>query len=117
MQACIKLFADDAKIFGRVNSIEQAVIVQISLNNAVDWGEIWKMDYHFKKCKHLHVGNHDINYEYQMETNQDPITVEKVIVEKDLGVFIDTSLKFNITKTRLSKYIENFTTKNGKISR
>ena len=29
-----------------------------------------------------------------METNQDPITVEKVIVEKDLGVFMDTSLKF-----------------------
>ena len=53
------------------------------------------MDYHLKKCKHLHVGNHDINYEYKMETNQDPITVEKVTVEKDLGVFIDTSLKFN----------------------
>ena len=40
VQACIKLFADDAKIFGQVNSIEQAVIVQISLNNAADWGKI-----------------------------------------------------------------------------
>ena len=39
VQACIKLFADDAKIFGRVNSIEKAVIVQRSLNNAVDWGK------------------------------------------------------------------------------
>ena len=34
-------------------------------------------------------------YKYKKETNQDPITMEKVTVEKDLGVFIDTSLKFN----------------------
>ena len=30
-----------------------------------------------------------------METNQNQITVEKVTVEKDLGAFTDTSLKFN----------------------
>ena len=53
------------------------------------------MGYHLKKCKHLHIGNPDINYEYKMETNQNQITVEKVTVEKDLGVFTDTSLKFN----------------------
>ena len=49
VQACMKLFADDAKSFGRVNSVEQAVIVQTSLNTAVDWAKIWKMDYNFKK--------------------------------------------------------------------
>ena len=58
--AFIKLFADDAKILGRVNSIMQATTVQISLDNAVDWANIWEMKYHFKNCKHLHIGNHDI---------------------------------------------------------
>lgn len=93
--ACMKLFADDAKIFGRVNTIRQAETVQTSLNNAVDWARIWKMNYHLKKCKHLHIGNHDINYQYKMETEQESIIVEKVTTEKDLGVTIDTSLKFS----------------------
>ena len=35
--ACMKLFADDAKLFGRVNSLVQASTVQTSLDNAVDW--------------------------------------------------------------------------------
>lgn len=91
----MKLFADDAKIFGRVNTIRQAETVQTSLNNAVDWARIWKMNYHLKKCKHLHIGNHDINYQYKMETEQESIIVEKVTTEKDLGVTIDTSLKFS----------------------
>ena len=44
----MKLFAEDAKTFGRVNSIEQAVIIQTTVNNAVDWAKIWKMEYHLK---------------------------------------------------------------------
>ena len=48
--AFIKLFADDAKILGRGNSIIQATTLQISLDNAVDWANIWEMKYHFKKC-------------------------------------------------------------------
>ena len=34
--AFIKLFADDAKLFSRVNSIMQATTVQSSLHNAVN---------------------------------------------------------------------------------
>ena len=68
----IKPFADDAKLFGRVNSIMQGLTVQVSLDNSVDWAKLWKMNYHLKKCKHLHVGNH----------------------EKDLGVIFDQKLKF-----------------------
>ena len=92
--ACIKLFADDAKIFGRINSIRQAEIIQRSLSAAEIWAKLWKMGYHLKKCKHLHIGNHDINYDYRMEADQVHQTVDKVTSEKDLGVIMDTSLKF-----------------------
>ena len=92
--AFIQLFADDAKILGRVNSIMQATTVQISLDNAVDWANIWKMKYHFKKCKQLHIGNHDINFDYSMQTDTGPVLVEKVTSEKDLGVTFDQKLKF-----------------------
>ena len=56
----IKLFADNAKLFGRVNSIMQGLTFQVSLDNSVDWTKLWKMNYHFKECKHLHVGNYDL---------------------------------------------------------
>ena len=92
--AFIKLFADDAKILGRVNSVMQATTVQISLDNAVGWANIWEMKYHFKKCKHLHIGYHDINFDYTMQTDTGPVVVEKVTSEKDLGVTCDQKLKF-----------------------
>ena len=90
----IKLFADDAKLFGRVNSIMQGLTVQVSLDNSVDWAKLWEMNYHFKKCKHLHVGNHDLDIEYTMQTETGEIKVEKVQSEKDLGVIFDQKLKF-----------------------
>ena len=92
--AFIKLFADDAKLFGRVNSIMQATTVQSSLHNAVNWANIWEMNYHFKKCKHLHIGNHDINFEYTMQSDTGQVKVQKVTSEKDLGVTFDQKLKF-----------------------
>ena len=92
--ACMKLFADDAKLFGRVNSLVQATTEQTSLDNAVDWAQIWDMNYHFQKCKHLHIGNHDINFEYTMQTNSGEMKVQKVKTEKDLGVTFDQNLKF-----------------------
>ena len=53
----IRLFADDAKLFVRVNTIMQGLTVQVNLDNSVVWAKLWKMNYHFKKCKYLHVGN------------------------------------------------------------
>ena len=92
--ACMKLFADDAKLFGRVNSLVQASTVQTSLDNAVDWAQIWDMNYHFQTCKHLHIGNNDINFEYTMQTNSGEMKVQKVTTEKDFGVTFDQNLKF-----------------------
>ena len=92
--ACMKLFADDAKLFCRVNSLVQATTVQISLDNAVDKAQIRDMNYHFQKCKHLHIGNLDINLEYTVRTNSGEIKVQKVTSEKDLGVTFDQNLKF-----------------------
>ena len=52
------------------------------------------MNYHFQKCKHLHIGNHDINFEYTMQTNSGEVKVQMVTPEKDIGVTFDQNLKF-----------------------
>ena len=72
----------------------QATTVQTSLDNLVDWAQTWDMNYHFQKCKHLHIGNHDINFEYTMQTNSGEMKAQKVTSEKDLGVTFDKNLKF-----------------------
>ena len=82
--ACMKHLADDAMLFDRVNSLVQAIPFQISLINVDDWAQIWDMNYHFQKCKHLHIGNHDINLEYAMQTKNVEMKVQKVTAEKDI---------------------------------
>ncbi|MEW8547072.1 MAG: reverse transcriptase family protein [Candidatus Thiodiazotropha sp.] len=96
IQASIKLFADDAKIYQIVSSEEDINQFQENINRAVNWSKTWQMFYNTAKCKHLHVGSHDQNQEYTMTTSEEPIstTITKVDREKDLGVVVDKSLKF-----------------------
>ena len=66
------------------------------------------MNYHFQKCEHLHIGNHDINFEHTMQTNSGEIKVQKVTSEKDLGVTVDQNLKFtDHTNNKVNKANRN----------
>ena len=69
--------------------------VQNSINDSVEWSIIWEMFFNFKKCKHMHLGYHDMDQTYTMKKGQDPIPIEKVDSEKDFGVIIDRDLKFS----------------------
>ena len=53
------------------------------------------MFYNFKKCKHMHIGNHDLEQTYTMKAGEERIPIAKVTSEKDLGIIIDNSLKFS----------------------
>ena len=41
MTACMKLFADDGKIFSKVKIQENQAVVQENVTIAKDWAEIW----------------------------------------------------------------------------
>ena len=96
IQALKKKFADDAKIYKTVTSICMAEVTQLqcAVNNSIDWSVLWKMFFNFKKCKHMHLGNHDMNQTYTMRKDQEELPIEKVESEKDLGVIIDNKLTF-----------------------
>ena len=49
IQALKNLFADDAKLYQVVTSVMEVTHVQGSINNSVDWSEIWHMFFNFKK--------------------------------------------------------------------
>ena len=95
IQAFIKLFANDAKIYQILSSLAEVAQLQDALDNSVDWALVWKMFFNFKKCKHMHLGIHDINQTYTMKKDQEEVPIEKVEAEKDLGVIIDNKLAFS----------------------
>ncbi|MEW8548552.1 MAG: reverse transcriptase domain-containing protein [Candidatus Thiodiazotropha sp.] len=108
IQCCIKLFADDSKIYRRVTNNDHVQSLQASLNSAILWAERWNMFFNLKKCHHLHIGKHSINQSYVMQTQEGITTIENVDSEKDLGVTIDKALSFGEhISSKIGTYLSN----------
>ena len=95
INALIKLFADDAKVYNRVKQYEQPADnrVQSSLNRDVNWATTWLMRFNITKCHHMHIGKHNTGTKYTMQDGN-TFELETVKTEKDLGVIIDSNLSF-----------------------
>ena len=91
----MKLFADDAKIYKSISTIQHVELLQLSVDEAVAWAGTWEMFFNLKKCKHLHIGTRLEPASYQMKSGQESTKIEKVASEKDLGVIVDQALNFS----------------------
>ena len=85
----VSKFADDTKVLHPIRNINDKQALQNDINKLLCWNEKWQMSFNAEKCTVLHFGYNNPKYEYFMN--------EKVIMskeeEKDLGVYISTSLK------------------------
>ena len=75
-------FADDTKLFRKVNTDGDKQHLQNDLDRLVKWSEKWWMLFNFGKCKCLHTGHGNLNVNYKMGDTVLGTTVK----EKDLGV-------------------------------
>ena len=91
----MKLFADVAKVYRSLSSVDHVHQVQSSVDEAVTWFNIWEMLFNFNKCKHLHIGSRHDSVTYTIDSGQGAIEIEKVTSEKDLGVIADQDLNFS----------------------
>ena len=95
MPKCItslcNIFADDAKVYRKIQNINDTTSLQHDLNNMFDWSQKWQLPFNETKCKCLHLGRANQRNNYTMNDH----TLESVTEEKDLGVIIDSSLKFH----------------------
>ena len=82
-------FADDTKLFRKVNTDGDKQHLQNDLDRLVKWYEIWQMLFNFGKCKCLHTGHRNLNVNYKMGDTVLGTTVK----EKDLGVTISADMK------------------------
>ena len=86
-----KLFANDCKLYGMVNSIDQNKLQQ-DLINLERWSELWQLPFNSSKCKVMHFGHQNLRNQYYLNDQ----TLDKTDREKDLGVIIDDKLKFHV---------------------
>ena len=82
-------FADDTKLFRKVNTDGDKQHLQNDLDRLVKWSEEWQMLFNFGKCKCLHTGYGYLDVNYKMGDTVLGTTVK----EKDLGVTISADMK------------------------
>ena len=91
----IKLFADDAKLFQSVQTLYDCKQIQDDLNKLHLWARKWQFNFHPKNCTVLRVGRSHPDYDYYMWDGNGQVRLERSECEKDLGVYVDSLLRFD----------------------
>ena len=89
IKSLIWKFADDTKLARIVETQEDADELQKDIDRLCEWARKWKMTFNREKCKILHVGRGNQMFEYKM----DGVKLKPTEEEKDLGVWIESSMK------------------------
>ena len=100
IKGIMKIFADDAKVYYGIESIDTPQFMQDDLNRADLWAILWGMIFNSKKCHHMHVGENSVVSTYSMGAGENMSEIQKVNSEKDLGLIVDDKLKFREHVTR-----------------
>ena len=90
-------FADDTKFFHTVQDSDDALIIQQDLDTLQQWSNDWLLKFHPDKCVviRLSVTTENWYYKYTLGDNE----LEYVDLVKDLGVYVDSDLKFRYHMT------------------
>jgi len=92
----IFMYADDTKVFRRVECDKDREALQNNLDKLCEWAKEWQLHFNIGKCKVMHVGGDgNLNAQYEMQ-RADNGNWEKLLVteeEKDLGIWIDNTIK------------------------
>ena len=110
----LKIFADDTKLYARVDEEDEngtkigAENLQEDIDELTKWADTWQLNFHPDKCCLLKLGP-DVGTSYDMESvNKDGNKTRKKLNEvqdqKDLGVTVDRDLSFKkqVTEATLS---------------
>ena len=85
------LFADDLKLYRIINNFHDFVSLQKDIKAVSTWAHNNGLELNITKCKVLHLGSFNPKYSYLLHNTPLP-NVSQV---KDLGVIIDSNLKFH----------------------
>jgi Reverse transcriptase (RNA-dependent DNA polymerase) len=91
----IYMYADDTKLFRRVDCDLEREELQRDLDTLGDWAQKWQLRFNVEKCKVMHLGIRNLGATYEMTRadNGKRIALLETKEEKDLGVWVDNTGK------------------------
>ena len=92
-ETSLPLFADDSKCLHLILGRDDGDKLQDDLNKLFQWSRIWEMEFNAKKCKVLRVAR--IRSIDGRDYYLGWIKLDRVDVEKDLGVLVSHNLSWN----------------------
>jgi len=90
-KSSLLLFADDTKLYCTIRSRNDVQQLQEDINALYQWTRLWLLSFNISKCKILHIGLDDYPSSYTLNGT----VIETVFSMRDLGVQINSSLKFH----------------------
>ena len=88
------LFADDVKLYTALKFEHDIENLQTSIDQIVSWSSKWQLPISVRKCSLLICGN-SVRYNEDAFCSINGTIINQVDEVKDLGVIVDSSLKFN----------------------
>ena len=87
------LFADDAKCFACIRSLNDCIILQSSLDSVSNWSNLWQLNLASDKCQTLSFTYHTASFLFNYSVNSIPLV--RVGDVLDLGVRFSQELSFS----------------------
>ena len=98
------MFADDTKMYRAIRNEGDEQVLQEDLDSLLRWSDKWLLRFNVSKCKVMHLGRTRTLTNYKMkQPNQKSITLEETNMEKDLGVYVTSSLKPTVHCQKVAK--------------
>ncbi|BHF81444.1 hypothetical protein SprV_0702457400 [Sparganum proliferum] len=97
----VGMFADDIKLWSVIRTADDEEHLQANLNRLQQWSKDWLLPFNEKKCNILRVGR--ARSPNHMAYCLNGIPLQEVDSQKDLGVWITTSLKPSLHCTKIAK--------------
>ncbi|XP_065639615.1 uncharacterized protein LOC136072344 [Hydra vulgaris] len=72
-----------------VNNQVDSKSLQDDINNLTEWSDKWMIHFNIKKCKIMHFGKHNKNFEYFIKDSK----LDSTTNEKDIGLLISNTMK------------------------
>ena len=90
------MFADDTKISKVIVDKRDREELQEDMYKLQKWSERWLLKFHPDKCVTMKLNNKGEEFHYRFNGHSDAPLLREVQVEKDIGIYIDSRLEFDI---------------------